>query len=158
VQRVEENRGVPTSSTMAEVQYAARHWTRNAGGTSAGAVDSPFIALSVPAQYNAPYFDARDPEERNRFQLSGSVTRLVGAGNRGRHEVKGGYEWFRSQRTGGSAQSATDPVFHADYLADAAGRSGLRSAAGSDALTAFDGVARGGAADADVRAVRGANL
>jgi hypothetical protein len=111
--------GVLGASTLAEAQYAQRRWTRIAGGTSTSPVDSPFIALSVPAQYNAPYFDASDPEERNSFQLTGSLTHFLN--RRGRHELKSGYEWFRSQRTGGNAQSATDLVFHADYLTDAAG-------------------------------------
>ena len=34
---------------------------------------------------------------------------------RGRHELKGGYEWFRSQNTGGNSQSPTGYVFDADY-------------------------------------------
>ena len=112
-------RGIVGTSTLAEAQYSQRRWTRIAGGTSTSPVESPFIALSVPAQYNAPYFDASDPEERNSFQLTGSVTHILNG--HGRHELKGGYEWFRSQRTGGNAQSATDLVFHADYLTDAAG-------------------------------------
>ena len=40
---------------------------------------------------------------------------------RGTHETKGGYEFFRSQRTGGNSQSPTSYVFDADYLTDAAG-------------------------------------
>ena len=39
-----------------------------------------------------------------------------------RHETKGGYEWFRSQRTGGNSQSSTSYVFDADFLTDAAGK------------------------------------
>ena len=36
----------------------------------------------------------------------------------GRHELKGGYEWFRSQNTGGNSQSPSGYVFDADYLTD----------------------------------------
>jgi hypothetical protein len=39
----------------------------------------------------------------------------------GRHETKGGYEWFRSQRTGGNSQSSTSYVFDADFATDASG-------------------------------------
>ena len=39
----------------------------------------------------------------------------------GRHETKTGYEWFRSQRTGGNSQSPTSYVFLADPVTDAAG-------------------------------------
>ena len=64
--------------------------------------------------YNAPYFDATDPEQRNNRQLTGSVTNFWNW--RGRHETKGGYEWFRSQRTGGNSQSSTSYVFDADFV------------------------------------------
>ena len=63
------------------------------------------LASAARAIYNAPYFDATDPEDRNNRQLTGSVTNYWNAG--GRHETKGGYEWFRSQRTGGNSQSST---------------------------------------------------
>ena len=45
----------------------------------------------------------------------------------GRHEVKGGYEFFRSQNTGGNSQSSTSYVFDADYATDAAGKPVLDS-------------------------------
>ncbi len=108
-------RGVLDSNTLAEAQFSRRKWTRVAGGTNTSLVESPFLALSVPAQYNAPYFDAADPEGRNNVQLTANLTRMM-RGQSGRHEVKGGTEWFRSQRTGGGSQSATNAVFHADYL------------------------------------------
>ena len=44
---------------------------------------------------------------------TGSVTNYWNCG--GRHETKSGYEWFRSQRTGGNSQSSTSYVFDADY-------------------------------------------
>ena len=64
--------------------------------------------------YNAPYFDATDPEERNNRQVTGNVTYFIeGAG---RHELKTGYEWFRSQNTGGNSQSASGFVFDTAYV------------------------------------------
>ncbi len=38
----------------------------------------------------------------------------------GRHQTKSGYEFFRSQLTGGGSQSATSYVFTADFLTNAA--------------------------------------
>jgi len=112
-------RGVVTPTILAEAQYSERRWSRISGGTDKTVVESPFIALSVPAQFNAPYFDLADPEERNNKQFTGSLTSFFSAA--GRHELRGGYEWFRSQRTGGNSQTATDLVFHADYATDASG-------------------------------------
>jgi hypothetical protein len=41
-------------------------------------VDSPIIDLNQGNwHYNAQYFDASDPEERNIFQLTGSLTHFV---------------------------------------------------------------------------------
>ena len=69
--------------------------------------------------YNGPYFDATDPENRDNQQVTGNVTRFWTRS--GRHETKLGYEWFRSQRTGGNSQSSTSYVFNADFARDAAG-------------------------------------
>jgi len=112
-------KGVVNKTWLAEAQYSERKWTRAAGGTSASPVESPFLNLAANAQYNAPYFDASDFEGRNNRQLTGSLSSGFQAA--GRHDIKGGYEWFRSQRTGGGSQSATNLVFHADYAANAAG-------------------------------------
>ena len=112
-------RAALTPAILVDAQYSERRWQRIAGGTDRTVVESPFIALTVPAQFNAPYFDLADPEARNNRQLTGSLTSFFSAA--GRHEVRGGYEWFRSQRTGGNSQTASDLVFHADYATDAAG-------------------------------------
>ena len=45
----------------------------------------------------------------------------MSTGNTGRHEIKGGYEFFRSQDIGGNSQTSTGYVFDADYLTDASG-------------------------------------
>src|SRR5262249_35467408 len=39
----------------------------------------------------------------------------------GRHDFKGGWEWYRSSRTGGNSQSATSYVVVSDFVEDAAG-------------------------------------
>ena len=112
-------KGVVNRTWLAEAQYSQREWTRAAGGTNTAALESPFLNLAGNAQYNAPYFDASDLEGRNNRQLTGSLSSGFQAA--GRHDIKSGYEWFRSQRTGGGSQSATNLVFHADYAGEAAG-------------------------------------
>jgi hypothetical protein len=114
-------RGVVRSNLLVEGQYSERRFSfQGAGGSSTDIVDSPFITRTQDlGHYNAQYFDATDPEERNNRQLTGSATYFA-EGN-GRHEVKGGFEWYRSQNTGGNSQSATNYVFDADYAVDAAG-------------------------------------
>jgi len=112
-------RGTVKNNFLAEAQYSERRYKFDGvGGTSTNIFDSPFITLSQDlGHYNAPYFDATDPEERNNRQVTGNVTYLLGRG--GRHELKAGYEWFRSQNRGGNSQSSTGYVFDADYLTDA---------------------------------------
>jgi hypothetical protein len=113
-------KGVLGDSLLVEAQYSQRHFEfLNAGGTSTAITDSPFFALNCACIYNSPYFDASDPENRNNKQLTGSVTKFWKL--HGRHETKSGYEWFRSQRTGGNSQSSTSYVFDADFATDAAG-------------------------------------
>ena len=112
--------GVLRNSLIVEAQYSERRFrSDNDGGTSTNIVDSPFFALSCACIYNAPYLDATDPQSRNNRQLTGSVTSFWLGG--GRHETKGGYEFFRSQLTGGGSQSSTSYVFSADFLTNAAG-------------------------------------
>jgi hypothetical protein len=115
-------RGVLGNNFLAEAQYSERKFSFvGSGGTSTAIVDSPFITLTQDlGHYNARYFDATDPEQRNNRQITGNVTYI--AQGAGRHEIKGGYEWFRSQNSGGNSQSATSYVFDADYATDAAGK------------------------------------
>jgi outer membrane receptor for ferrienterochelin and colicin len=114
-------RGAIRSNFLAEGQFSERRFKFDgAGGTNTNIVESPFFTLTQDeGQYNAPYFDATDPEQRNNRQFTGSVTYFVNRG--GSHEFKAGYEWFRSQNIGGNSQSATGYVFDADYLVDANG-------------------------------------
>ncbi len=114
-------RGTVGPRTFATAQYSQKQWTlRNAGGTSPAIVDSPFLTrgvLGVPGglQYNGPYFDSTDPEQRNNRQFTGSVSHMLGSARFGTHEIKGGFEYFTSTRVGGNSQSASGYVFQTDY-------------------------------------------
>jgi TonB-dependent receptor-like protein len=114
-------RGVAAHNLLVEAQYSERRFEfQGDGGTSTNIIDSPFISVTQCAcLFNAPYFDATDPEHRNNRQVTGSVSRDWTL--RGRHETKAGFEWFRSQRTGGNSQSATSYVFNSDFATDANG-------------------------------------
>ena len=79
--------------------------------------DSPIFTLTQNGggyEYNAPYFDATDPEDRNNRQLTANLSYSVNKA--GRHDFKGGWEWYRSPRTGGNSQSATSYVFVSDFV------------------------------------------
>jgi hypothetical protein len=94
---------------------------RNTGGTSRDIADSPFRTRGlngIPANqhYNAPFFDSTDPEDRNNRQVAGSLSTLLSSGKGGTHDLKGGFEWFRSTNTGGNSQTSTDWVFYSDYV------------------------------------------
>jgi outer membrane receptor protein involved in Fe transport len=107
-------RGV-RGNTIWEAQYSQRKFKfADDGGTSTNIIDSPFISLTCACLYNAPYFDATDPENRNNRQIGGNMTSFWNGA--GRHETKIGYEFFRSQRTGGNSQSSTSYVFNADFV------------------------------------------
>jgi carboxypeptidase family protein len=116
-------RGVINSKLFAEAAYSQRHFAfLNAGGTSTVMNDSPIFTLTQDGggwTYNAPYFDSSDPEDRNNRQLTASLSYTLNKA--GRHDFKGGWEWYRSQRTGGNSQSATSYVFVSDFVADANG-------------------------------------
>jgi hypothetical protein len=121
-------RGVLGPRTFASAQYSQKWWKlENAGGTSTAIVDSPFLTrgiLGVPGglQYNAPYWDSTDPEQRNNRQLTASVSQMLSSPRFGTHEVKGGFEHFVSTRVGGNSQTSTGYVFQTDYKLDANSR------------------------------------
>jgi hypothetical protein len=113
-------RGVLRNNLLAEAQFSERRFEfAGGGGTSTNIIDSPIYSPALGVIYNGPYFDATDPEQRNNRQFAASLTGFFEG--RGRHEVKGGYEFFRSQDTGGNSQSSTNYVFDTDYLTDAGG-------------------------------------
>lgn len=120
-------RGAVWSNAFVEVQYSQkRSGFRNSGGTSTDIFDSPIINPNPLAAYNAPYFDASDPEDRDNRQVTGSVSYFFTKW--GRHDVKSGAEWFKTNNRGGNSQTATGYVFDAEYLTDASGRPVLDSA------------------------------
>jgi len=116
-------RGVLNSKLFAEAAYSQRHFSfLDAGGTSTVLNDSPIFTLTQNSgnwAYNAPYFDATDPEDRNNRQLTANLSYSLAKA--GRHDLKAGWEWYRSERTGGNSQSATSYVFASDFVADANG-------------------------------------
>jgi hypothetical protein len=116
-------RGVLGSKLFGEAAYSQRHFAfLNAGGTSTVMADSPIFTLTQNGgnwEYNAPYFDSTDPEDRNNRQLTANLSYTLSKA--GRHDLKGGWEWYRSQRTGGNSQSATSFVFVTDFVPDASG-------------------------------------
>ena len=110
-------RGAVTDDLFAEVAFSQKRFGfRGTGGTSTDIFDSPFVTLTQRlGHYNAPYFDATDPENRNNRQVHGNVTWFVETPSLGTHSVKGGFERYTSTVTGGNSQSSTGYVFDADY-------------------------------------------
>ena len=110
-------RGALSDDIFAEVQYSQkRHGFRGGGGTSTDIFDSPFLTRTQSlAHYNAPYFDATDPEDRNNRQITGNVTWFLSSREAGSHSLKAGFERFTTTRTGGNSQTATGWVFRTNY-------------------------------------------
>ena len=101
---------------LLSAQYSQKHFaTEGVGGTSTNLLDSPFLTRTgTQYQYNAPYFDASDPEQRNNHQLTASLTYFASDRRFGSHELKGGVENFVDTRIGANAQSSTGYVFLSD--------------------------------------------
>jgi hypothetical protein len=124
-------RGVLGARTFATAQYSQKWWKlENAGGSTSAIVDSPFLTrgiLGVPGglQYNAPYWDSTDPEQRNNRQFTASIAQMFSSQDFGSHELKAGFEHFVSTRVGGNSQTSTGYVFQTDYLLDANNRPAL---------------------------------
>ena len=110
-------RGALTNDVFAEVQYSQkRHGFRGGGGTSTDIFDSPFLTRTQAlAHYNAPYFDATDPEDRNNRQITGNVTWFLSSRQAGSHSLKAGFERYTSTNIGGNSQSSTGWVFRTNY-------------------------------------------
>lgn len=107
-----------------EAQYSRKkEGFRNSGATSKDIHDSPFLPANLPGDnYNAPYFDATDPQDRDNRQITGAVSYFLTSKSLGNHDLKGGVELFRTSNTGGNSQSSTSYVFLTDYLTDSAGK------------------------------------
>src|SRR5262249_31314658 len=117
-------RGVLGSRLFAELQFSQKHFgVRGVGGSSTSIYDSPFLNSSPLGQYNAPYFDETDPENRDNRQMGGSLSNHFTF--LGSHDMKGGGEWYRARHVGGNSQSSTGYVFYADYLTTASGAPAL---------------------------------
>jgi Carboxypeptidase regulatory-like domain/TonB dependent receptor-like, beta-barrel len=95
---------------------------RGTGGFDTDIHASPFftigVAEGVPGglHYNGNYFDATDPEDRDNFQYAGSLSYFAATPRGGSHDLKGGFEHFKSNQTGGNSQSASGYVFDTDYV------------------------------------------
>ncbi len=119
--------GVLNSRLFASAQFSMKKYGfRNSGGTGTGVDATPFRTLGVTGLpqgllYNAPYFDGNDPEDRDNRQLTGSLSYFLSTPTLGSHDIKGGFEYFRSINTGGNGQSPTGYVLWSDYLTDAEG-------------------------------------
>jgi Carboxypeptidase regulatory-like domain len=113
--------GILRPDLILEAQYSQKKFGfKNSGGTDKDVVNgSPFLSLGATtealAHYNAPYFDATDPQNRDNRQIAATLSYYVSSGDLGRHDLKVGYESYRSTLTGGNSQSPTDYVFYADY-------------------------------------------
>ena len=116
-------RGATTNHLFTEFQVSQKRLGfRNNGGILTDIRESPFLTLTQQfAHYNAPYFDAGDPQDRDNRQFTGSATYFLDTHNIGSHSVKAGFEHFRSTLRGGGSQSATGYVFDADYGVGAGG-------------------------------------
>jgi len=121
--------GVFSSNVYAEARASKKHFAfHNTGGTSTNILDSPFLSVTrvtgVTCQqcaFNAPYFDATDPEDRNNKQAFAALSYFMSKPRWGSHELKGGLEQFVDIRTGGNSQSATSYVFIGGYATNADG-------------------------------------
>jgi hypothetical protein len=126
---VRENRGytafysgVLATNVFAEARYSKKHFGfRGLGGTLTDIVNSPFRSSTrftgdtAAGTFNAPYFDATDPEDRNNKQAAASLSYFLSTPRLGSHDIKGGYEQFIDERTGGNSQTATSYVFFGAY-------------------------------------------
>lgn len=120
--------GILRPDVILEAQYSEKKFEfKDSGGSDTNLVSgSPFLTLGATTNalghYNAPYFDATDPEQRDNRQIAASLSYYLATGSLGRHDLKGGYENYRSTNTGGNSQSPTNYVFYADYAQSASGQ------------------------------------
>jgi hypothetical protein len=116
--------GAASSSVLLSARFSQKHFeTAGVGGTSTDILDSPFLTRTGALyQYNAPYFDASDPEQRNNRQLTASLSYFTASPRFGSHVIKGGVEDFVDTRVGANAQSSTGYVFLSNFKVDDAGR------------------------------------
>src|SRR5262249_7303753 len=118
--------GVLTSQLFAEARYSEKMFGfRGVGGTSTAIGDSPIRTTNrIPGTFNggtfnAPYFDATDPEDRNNKQAYAALSYFLSRPGWGSHDIKGGFEQFVDTRTGGNSQTATGFTFSSSYKRNA---------------------------------------
>ncbi len=123
-----------------EAQFSQKKQAfKNSGGSSTDIHDSPFLPSSLPGlAYNGPYFDASDPEDRDNRQFTGAVSYFLSSKSLGTHDLKAGFEHFRSHHTGGNSQSPTDYVFYTDYLLGPDGKPVIENDRAVPVFTPFD--------------------
>ncbi|MCB1034504.1 MAG: TonB-dependent receptor [Acidobacteria bacterium] len=120
--------GVLTSTLFGEAQWSEKSFQfKDSGGTSTDIHDSPFLDFATFTHYNAPWFDANDPEDRNNEQLGASLSYFLSSDSAGTHDFKGGWEDFTSINSGGNNQSSTNVSFFAAFATDANGNPILTS-------------------------------
>lgn len=130
--------GALSSALFGELQYSEKTFQFNNThgldaseevGSQSWIENSPFFdfAGNFGRHYNAPYFDGKDPENRDNEQLAASLSGFFEAGSAGTHDVKLGYEDFSSFRTGGNSQTPTGWVVSAQVVRDANGNVVLTS-------------------------------
>ncbi|MGE3704129.1 MAG: carboxypeptidase regulatory-like domain-containing protein [Vicinamibacterales bacterium] len=112
------------SKLLVTGQFSQKRWgVRDQGNTSLDIQNSPFLTRTGGLfQYNAPYFDSTDPEDRNNRQFTGSASYFASSPSLGSHDVKGGVEHFMSTRVGGNSQTSTGYVFQSNFAAGTDGK------------------------------------
>jgi outer membrane receptor protein involved in Fe transport len=115
--------GALSPRMLVSAQYSQKDFaTEGVGSTATAIVDSPFLTRTgTQFQYNAPLFDASDPEQRNNKQVTASLTHFLSDRKFGSHELKGGFEDFVDTRIGANSQTSTGYVFQSNFKVDAAG-------------------------------------
>jgi hypothetical protein len=115
--------GVLSPKLLANLQVSQKkEGFRGSGGLDPDIHASPFFSVGVAdgvpggQHYNGNYFDATDPEDRDNRQYAGSLSYFLTGSRMGSHDIKGGFEHFKSNQTGGNSQSASGYVFDSDYV------------------------------------------
>ena len=114
--------GALSPKMLVSAQYSQKHFeTKGVGGTATDIEDSPFLTRTGTLyQYNAPLFDASDPEQRNNRQFTASLSSFLSNRRFGSHELKGGIEDFVDTRIGANSQTSTGYLFTTNFKMDAA--------------------------------------
>jgi len=122
--------GALNSNLFAEVQYSHQSLGfRDTNGTDTSiTTGSPIFtfgnseAVEGGQHYNGPYFDyGTDPQDRSNHQVTANLSYFLSTKSLGRHDLKGGVEWYKNTFKGGNSQSPTSFVYYADYATNAQG-------------------------------------